>query len=266
MKNKLEQDTLDQQKKHFNSISEDYYNFRQKSTHLMFKKLLWDYFFKRNKHKIIKNNKKIAVMEAMCGYCEAKQILEDSLTDNFAYSAFDYSEEMVKIAKNIFPDSKIFQQDITKFKEKEKYDLLIVIGGIHHVYNFADESVANISNSLKKGGHLIMLEPTNNNKMIAKIREYIYQKNDFFDNETEHDFKLKDLNKLLKDNGLRVVDQLYPGLLAYILFYNPDAFKSLRILNSKALVKVLFAMERPLYSLWLGKKASFCTLTLASKE
>lgn len=262
-KSTKKQDKLEQQKDHFNKISQDYYTHRQKATHLLFKDLLWGYFFGRNKDKFPK--RKVALLEAMSGHCEGKTLYEKFVSEDVDYSGFDYSEEMVKIAKDLYPKADIFWQDVTKFKVKNKYDVVIIIGGLHHVYNFVEESMQNIAGSIKPGGHFIVLEPTNNSKIVAKIRERVYNKNEFFDEETEHDFRLKEYNDMMYRSGLDIVDQVYPGLLGYVLFYNPDAFKWLRI-GGKGLVKFMFWLEKPLFSRWPGKKFSFCTLTLLRKR
>ena len=57
------------------------------------------------------------------------------------------------------------------------------------------------------------------------------------------------------------VDEVYPGLLAYILYYNPDAFPALNI-GGKFLVKGLFALDRLFWSGWIGRKLTFATMTI----
>ena len=107
------------------------------------------------------------------------------------------------------------------------------------------------------------MEPTHDNFVFRKIRERIYNKNSLFDQETEQAFELKKLNSLFIDNGFKIKDQIYPGLLSYVLFYNPDAFPLLNI-GKKGLVKFLFRLDSIFFRNYLGRKFSFATLSMFS--
>ncbi len=82
---------------------------------------------------------------------------------------------------------------------------------------------------------------------------------------TEEAFNLPDLNRFYEASGFKLADQIYPGLLAYIMYYNPDAFPGLNI-GPESLVKMMFALEKYFYSNWIGGKLSFATLSLLHKE
>ncbi|MFA6082415.1 MAG: class I SAM-dependent methyltransferase [Patescibacteria group bacterium] len=252
---------VEQQAKHFKSVSEKYFTSRQLPNHLLLKDLMWGHFLKR--HQSIKKDQML-VLEPLCGYGEGKEILEDHLKTKVVYEGFDISEFLVEAAQKKHPDSRIFVGDATTFKPTKKYDLIIVIGGLHHVPDYVETLMASLSDGLNKGGYFIALEPTQNNRLFKRIRAKTYQKNDFFDEETERAFDLKDLNKLMSDHRLEVIDQMYPGLLSYILFYNPDVFPWLNI-GGKWLVKASFAVDKLFMRNLIGRKLSFATLTLARK-
>ena len=251
---------LIQQKNHFNEISDVYYNSRKSLKHLEFKRLLWETFLDDKEYlKKISN-----VLEPMCGYAEGYSILKENLKIDLEYTGFDFSEKMVNYSKENNPDLNIFQEDIVNFKMKDKFDCIILIGGLHHVYNFIDASVVNIYDSLKVGGYFINFEPTHNSLITKKIRDYIYKKNSFFDYETEKDFYISDYNNIFEKYKFKLVDQMYPGLLLYCLYYNPDVFPFLDVGNTKIL-KNLFNIEKKLYYTRFAKKFSFSTMSLFKK-
>lgn len=249
------------QKEHFENVSERYFKSRQNGNHLQFKKLLWDFFFSGKEYF---KTEKISVLEPMCGYAEGKKILEECLEINIQYDGFDYSEVLVNIVNEKNNDINISLCDITTWKATKKYDLIIVIGGLHHIPNHVSDVMQNLSNALNANGFFIAFEPTHNNFAYKKIRECIYKKNDLFDSATEQAFVLNDLNNLFIKTGFKIVDQIYPGLLSYILYYNPDAFPILNIGNEK-MVKLLFNFDKIFFKNIIGKKFSFATLTLLQK-
>lgn len=253
--------SVDRQRKHFESISETYFDARQNPNHLLYKQLIWDHFFKRNSY-VLQDGAK--VIEPMCGYSEGKAILEAHCGNDFEYTGFDFSRPLVERAREKFPGAKIYVQDVTKFEGQEQFDLMILIGGLHHVYAHVSLVLKRLSGALKPGGYLINLEPTQNNPVYRWVRQRIYKKNDLFDDETEQAFDWHELDALYRDAGLVLRDQMYPGLLAYIMYYNPDAFPALNLGSARA-VRFLFGLEKAFYRSWLARKMSFATLSLLQK-
>ncbi|WP_062053041.1 class I SAM-dependent methyltransferase [Aquimarina longa] len=251
---------IEQQREHFENISEKYYNARKSTNHLYLKELMWSFFFK-NKSQL--KNKKLSVLEPMCGYSEGKSILERNIGVLGSYEGFDYSSVLIEKVKQTNENLNVYVQDVSTFKSEKKFDIIIIIGGLHHVPSMCDAVVKNLKNNLSPDGAFIVLEPTHNNIIFRKIRERIYNKNTLFDQETEKAFRLKELNDLFLDNGYNLVDQMYPGLLSYILFYNPDAFPFLNI-GGKGLVKLFFKIDSFFFRNYIGKKLSFATLSMFS--
>lgn len=252
---------IEQQNEHFKAISEEYYKARQNKNHLFYKSLLFKYILKDFRED---PQKSLLVLEPMCGYGEGRKIVSKYISKNIQYEGFDYSDNLIEKVKKDNPQINIYKQDVTTFCSSRKYDIIILIGGLHHVPEFAADVCKNLGSCLKPHGLFINFEPTNNSKIIAKIREIIYKKNHLFDERTEHDFKLNDLNRFYRDAGMRVVEQFYPGLLAYVLYYNPDAFPKLN-LGGKKTVETVFRFEHKLYKNFIGKKFSFCTFSILTK-
>ncbi|MEW5822027.1 MAG: class I SAM-dependent methyltransferase [Cyanobacteriota bacterium] len=255
-------DKIEKQIQHFENISEEYFKARSGTNCLKIKSLIWEYFFK-DKQYLKKSN--LTVLEPMCGFAEGKNIIEKSLNVEIKYTGFDYSDSMIGFVKDNSPDIDVYKMDITKFSSDKTYDIIILIGALHHVPDYTFQSIELLSESLNKGGYFINFEPTNNNYLFKIIREQIYKYNHIFDNETERAFELNELNDIFLSNNYKLIDQIYPGLLSYVLYYNPDAFPFLNIGND-SLVSLIFNIEKILFRSIIGKTFSFITISLWQKE
>lgn len=252
-------DDIAKQREHFEKISREYFNARQGQNHLRLKDLIWDFALKD-----ITFPSQPTILEPMCGYSEGKKILSN-FTETGHYEAFDYSLPLVEKAKETYPNALIWHADITKVHLKENfYDIIILIGGLHHVPNFLDVSLTKIYSSLKQNGIFINLEPTQNFFVFKKVREIIYKRNPLFDEQTERAFDLVELNKAYQNSEFHTLKQFYPGLLSYILFYNPDAFPILNV-GKPSLVDKIFNLEKLFFSNTIGKTFSFATLSILKK-
>lgn len=250
---------VEQQREHFNEISERYFQARKNKNHLLLKDLIWSEFLKRNS--AVKAEVK-RVLEPMCGMAEGYEILSKNLGIDFDYFGFDYSENMVEIARNQNPALKIEAHNVTTYQSKgELFDFIILIGGLHHVYSRTHDVLGNLGKSLRHGGYFLSYEPTHNNWLTRRIRRRIYQSNDFFDNNTEQGFEYCDFERHFESSGYERVDEVYPGMLAYVLYYNPDAFPALNV-GGTFLVRLVFVVEKLFWSNWIGRKLSFATMTL----
>ncbi len=250
------------QKDHFNQIAETYINVRNSNkSHLLYKKTLWEYFFNKNRINIYE----IDLLEPMCGYAEGYDIIKNFSGNKIkSYYGFDYSENIVNFCKKNKKNLNIQFLDIINFEKKNIYNLAILIGGLHHVHKDADLAITNISKSIKKGGYVINFEPTFELKFIESIRSRIYKSNNFFDENTEKDFNLIELNNKFKKNNLKLVSNVRVGYLAYILFYNPDAFPLISFLP-KIFVKFFFFIDRIISNIKFLNKCSFATISLYRK-
>ena len=263
MKNIVEVDLIEKQKNHFNEIAETYFQARSNPNLQLLKNLIWQRFFSRNKKISVSISR---VLEPMCGYAEGNLLLKQFLLKKFEYYGFDYSENIVAYGREINPELKIDIGNVVNFKSiaDEKFDLIILIGGLHHVYSNASSVIQNLSESLTKGGYFISYEPTQNNFVSRYLRKKIYNKNIIFDNDTEQGFELNELDRHFIDAGFKKIDQIYPGLLSYILYYNPDAFPLLNI-GGTTLVRISFLFDTLFWGNIIGRYFSFATLSLCQK-
>ncbi len=250
--------TIEQQREHFESVSEDYYSATQHPNCLAFNRFIWRRFLIEHAHILPQSAK---VLEPMCGHGVAKEYLEQNLHQNFTYTGFDYSQNLVDIAKIRMPEAHVFLQDVTSFEPTEKYDLIFLSGGLHHVFDHTQQVLERLRNALVPGGYMLSAEPTFNNVMYQKIGQTIYKNSAKFDDASEERYDLKKLNAHYQNAGFTILDQMYPGLAAYIIAVSAFCFPKLCI-GTAPMVERLAKLESPFYRSWLAKKLSFCTFTL----
>ncbi|MCC3861262.1 class I SAM-dependent methyltransferase [Pseudemcibacter aquimaris] len=256
------QELLDRQKEHFNSIAHEYHQARLHKNHQLLKKLIWKHCLKEIS---LLPKRKYNLLEAMCGFAEGNEIIPKHLGVQIVYCGFDYSDQVVSLLKEQNTDLNIWQADATSWKpEPETYDIILLIGGLHHVPDHAGQVVKSLSKGLRKGGLFINFEPTYGNPVTKKIREIIYNKNKLFDEQTERDFSVKELENLFQSADMECERIRYPGLLAYILYYNPDAFPLLNK-GGEWLVRSVFWIDRLFYKNLIGRFFSFATLSIWKK-
>lgn len=255
-------DSRERQRAHFNAITPVYVQARKNPNHLLLKDLIWSSFFRQAKVPV---DGRLDMLEAMCGTGEGLSILRKHLTADVSYSGFDYSEEIVAVARSTYPDADIRRLDATTYdSEGRVYDWIVLIGGLHHVYSHADEVVRRLSSALDHGGYFLNFEPTQNCWLTRRVREHIYSTNALFDDQSERGFELGELDRMFERAGLEKVSQVYPGMLAYVLYYNPDAFPILNV-GGPALVRSIFRIDRLLWKSWIARKLSFATISLWRK-
>lgn len=254
-------DKIQRQREHFNSVSERYHDARQHPNHLLLKELIWSSFL--GPHNELKKDN-LNVLEAMCGFADGKRILESILGINVKYSGFDYSDDVLTTLKEEQPELNVFHADAGAVELTEQYDVIILLGGLHHVPHIAKQVVERLSKAIKPGGYFINLEPTSGNPLFTMIRDRIYKKNSLFDEETERAFDVKELLDFFTSAGMEAKDITYPGLLSYIMYYNPDAFPFLNI-GGAPMVKTTFGLDRLFIRNVIGRTFSFATLSLWQK-
>lgn len=252
---------IGRQQAHFDSIAERYEKARQHRNHLCLKELIWSEILG---DKLLDLPDPVSVLEPMCGFGDGLQILASRLSQTVEYSGFDFSGEVISRLKRRQPAIDVWEADVSTFESDRSYDIIILLGGLHHVPHIAAKVVSRLSAYVAKGGFFINFEPTHGNALFRSIRERIYNRNALFDEQTERAFAVDELLGFFQAGGLEPVDVIYPGLLSYILYYNPDAFPYLNI-GSPRLVRAIWALERKLVRSRFGRKVSFATLSMWRK-
>ncbi len=248
---------IERQREHFDRISDRYEKGRAEKNHITLKQLIWKEALSGVAERL---PRPFAVLEPMCGDGEGADILTAHLNDTFSYEGFDYSEKMVEHAKRTRPEARIWQADATKFSPEENaYNVIILIGGLHHIPNSAADCVNRLARGLRPGGLFINFEPTSGNPIFSAVRKLIYRKNEIFDEETERAFSVSEWSSIFEEAELKKSKVFYPGLIAYVLYYNPYAFPLINIGGIRA-VKFFFTLDKLFMHNALGRFFSFATL------
>jgi SAM-dependent methyltransferase len=254
-------DRTERQREHFNTVALAYHQARQDKNHLLLKDLIWREFL-RDKGELRVEG--LRVLEAMCGFADGKDILERHLGISLRYEGFDYSDAVVAYLEKERPELRVWQANVESFEIDKNFDAVVLLGGLHHVPHVAADVIPRLTACLRPGGWFINLEPTSGNRLFRRIRERIYERNALFDEETEQAFPVGEFLAMFTDAGLTPVDVIHPGLLAYVLYYNPDAFPRLNV-GGERMVKAAFALDRLFLRNRVGRALSFATLGLWRK-
>lgn len=255
---------VEQQRRHFDGVAGRYVAARQTPNHLLLKDLIWSEFLADKRYLAQECPR---VLELMCGLGEGYSILRQHVfSGDFDYLGMDYSQPMIDAARENNPGLHFEHGDVTSFEPpREQKDLIVIIGGLHHVHAQCERVITRVSAALRSGAYFLSFEPTHNCWMTRRVRERVYKKNALFDAESERGFEMHELENLFSRHGFRCVDQVHAGLLAYILYYNPDAFPRLN-LGSAGMVRTAFRIDKLFWRGWLGRKLSFATIGLWQKN
>jgi SAM-dependent methyltransferase len=253
---------LERQRDHFNSIADRYHDARRGQNHLYLKQRMWTDVFA---DLVDFKDRRLDMLEPMCGFCDGLDIVSRHLTPNLSYKGFDYSDAVVETAKRERPGIDVWQADATKYQPApDTLDLIMIIGGLHHTPRDATQIVRNLAPALRSGGIFVNFEPTHGNALFKSVRDQIYRRNSLFDEQTEQAFAVSELTGMFEGAGLRLRKILYPGLLSYVLYYNPDAFPFLNV-GGQGLVDATYALDKLFYRNALGRTLSFATLSIWTK-
>jgi len=100
--------------------------------------------------------------------------------------------------------------------------------------------------------------------MTRWARERIYDKNTLFDEQTERGFSVVELLDFFKYANFVPERILFPSLLSYVLYYNPDAFPLLNF-GGKMAVKSAFRFDELFMENRVGRALSFATFSVWKK-
>ena len=173
------------------------------------------------------------ILDVGCGNGRLIKIMQDKQVD---YLGIDNSENLIKLAREQYPEYKFSCQDITELQaDDQKYDVVFLVGVLHHVPSakLRGQTLQNIYKLLKPGGHVLM---TNwnlwQNKFFKFHLKYTWQRmikqRDFeagdilkqWGNTGQyrylHGFTLRELKQLAKKNNFDIIKNEY---------VKPDAVK-----------------------------------------
>jgi SAM-dependent methyltransferase len=174
------------------------------------------------------------VLDAMCGSGELTDYL---LRHGAEVTGLDISPAVIQLFRDKHPQAKGVAGSIyeTGF-EPEAFDVVGVIGGLHHAQPNLQLAVDEIHRVLRPGGWFVFAEPHAGSAMDA-LRRFWYR----FDPLFEANEKAVDVDALEAANRGRFefVSKRFAGSVAYLLVFNSMVFRvphRLKNLYSPALV------------------------------
>ncbi|MGR9072196.1 MAG: class I SAM-dependent methyltransferase [Gammaproteobacteria bacterium] len=126
----------------------------------------------------------VDILEIGCGAGYASEYLSQHYR---SFTGIDYSEELIKLAREINLRPNVFFQvaDLFEFHSDRKFDVIFMIGVLHHMPD-VQKAISICSGLLKPGGVFIANEPHSANivcRMLRKIRSRVDR--DYSDEQEE---------------------------------------------------------------------------------
>jgi len=204
------------QQKHYDKIAKEYlenlsYPHTEEYSHY-----LDDVF-----NQLFIDNKFNYVAEICCGGGEAIRIMGHKISHGIG---IDISLSMLEKSRNSFLDEKylFIQGDATDLPlQDEKFDTVIIIGGIHHV-NDRKKLFSEVYRVLKPTGTFYFREPVSDFFLWKWLRDIIYKISPNLDADTEKPLRYKETVPILEEVGFQLTEWKTYGHLGYCLFMNSD--------------------------------------------
>ena len=185
------------------------------------------------------------------------------------YIATDLTKKLLDAAKKVDnrPKYKI-QSAVKPTLPKNSFDLIIMRGVLHHLYN-PTQSLKKISKLLKKKGEILIYEP-NLSSLAANFMKWILKS--FFKTDMEESpygqLAQDIIKKDIRDAGLKLQEVWYSSLLAFPL--TGDYGRKKILPDNKYLFKLIIATDKLLSSLlnkipFLANYLHFRVIFLAKK-
>ena len=103
------------------------------------------------------------------------------------------------------------------------FDAGIIVGGLHHCAGSVSDALKSIASYLKPGSPFLMVEPSGD-FLLEGVRRYWYEKDRYFDAETEEALSHRRLAGLAQ-NLFTIERVQYLGGIGYFLVYNSLVFR-----------------------------------------
>jgi len=176
------------------------------------------------------------IIEAGCGLGRFVKYLSD---EGYDIEGIEYSEETVRIVKEIDPGLKVIQGDVLNMPYRtNSIDGIISLGVVEHFISGCDKPLKEMYRILKPGGVAIITVPSFN--LIRKVKKYFYiDEVNYFLNPIRIAKRSNIIRRLLKKNSYQVSSPITGVSWIYIIFI-PDLAIFLNTALLKNNLKTLF--------------------------
>lgn len=122
---------------------------------LMIKIITFDsYAVKKIIRGFLKRYQPTAILDLGCGSGSLAPLFKKS-----SYLGFDIDKNLIEYAKGRHPKYKFTALDSTKFNLNQKFDMILIVGVLHHLNNLdTNKTLLLMKKHLKKGGHILIIE------------------------------------------------------------------------------------------------------------
>lgn len=161
-----------------------------------------------------------SVLESMCG---GGQVTEFLLESKAKVTGLDISPQQTANFKRRHPQANVVCGSILNSGiESESFDVVVVVGGIHHMPPHTDESINEIHRVLKPGGYFCFAEP--HSETLAETFRRAWYKRDSLFAENEAAINIKELHKSF-ENLFDFKFEKYLGNAGYLFILNSMVFR-----------------------------------------
>ena len=190
------------------------------------------------------NLKEKSVLEAMCGGGQTAKYLLDREAN---VTGLDISAQQTDHFKNRHPKTTVICGSMLNSGiANESYDVVSVVGGIHHMPPNINESIEEIHRILKLGGYFCFMEP--HSESVAETFRQMWYKCDSLFAENEAAINMRELHQTFCDK-FEFKREEYLGNFGYLFVLNSMVFR----------IPLKF---KPFYSSAFIKLESFCNKIL----
>lgn len=194
-----------------------------------------------------------SILEAMCG---GGQTTKYFLEKNARVTGLDISPQQAVHFKNRHKKAEVICASMLNSGiESESFDIVSVVGGIHHMPPYVNESILEIHRILKPGGYFCFMEP-HSESFAEKFRQAWYKRDSLFA-ENEAAINMSELHQMFNDH-FNFKTERYLGNFGYLFVLNSMVFRI--PLNAKSMYSPLLIKTEAFFNKLLGKNFS-CFVT-----
>lgn len=208
-------DTENLQKEHYERIAADYdSHYNDEFSQKYMRRFVFDPMFAGL------NLENKSVLEAMCG---GGQITRYLLNKKAKVTGLDISPQQTLNFKRRHKQVDVVCGSILNSGiESETFDVVGVIGGLHHMPPHTDESIYEIHRVLKPGGHFCFMEP-HSETLAESLRKAWYKRDSLFA-ENEAAINMKYLNRKFSEL-FNIKHEYFLGNFGYLFVLNSMVFR-----------------------------------------
>ncbi len=159
-------------------------------------------------------------LEAMCG---SGSVVPFLIERGAKVAGLDISSQALEIFKKKWPDCEAIQASMLDTKIPENsFDLIVIVGGLHHAHPYVEGVINEVHRILKPGGYFCFFEP-HAGSFPDRVRNIWYKADKLF----EKNEKAIDLESLMlkNSNKFNFIKTIYFGNLAHLLVFNSFVFR-----------------------------------------